>query len=237
MLAVSDRLLDAAIFVLIGIVFDFLDGLVARALKAQSMLGKQLDSLADMVTSGLVPGIVMFQLFMRSLHRDWTEGLSCEIGNWNLFEDSGSVNIAGDKFHILPFLGLLLTLGAAYRLANFNIDKRQSDSFIGLPTPAMALFVLALPVISTYKPSLFIDNLILNKSFLIVVTVALTILMNLNLKLFSLKFKNFSIKTHYIQVLFLLLSVLAIFIFHFISIPLIILLYILLSVVQNALLK
>lgn len=233
MLAVSDRLVEAAVFVLIGICFDFLDGLVARLLNAQSALGKELDSLADLVTSGLVPGIVMFQLFMRSLHRDWTESLSCEIGNWVLFEETGALNLGGAKFHLLPFLGLLLTLAAAYRLANFNLDKRQSNSFIGLPTPAMALFVLSLPVILAFDAPMYLQVLILNKPFLIIVTLGLSLLMNLELKLFSLKFKNFKLSTHWIPVLFLVLALIALLLLHFVAIPLIILLYIGLSFLKN----
>ena len=97
MLAVSDRLVEAAIFVLIGIFFDFFDGFLARLLKVQSEFGIQLDSLADMVTSGVVPGIVMFQLFMRSIHKDWMNGLSCEIGNWMTLEDTASMTWAGLK--------------------------------------------------------------------------------------------------------------------------------------------
>lgn len=104
----------AALFVVFGIVFDFFDGFAARLLNVSGELGKQLDSLADMVTSGVVPGIIMYHL---------------------LDNDSSEVSA-------LKYIGLLLTLGACYRLAKFNIDTRQSDSFIGLPTPAMCLFVI-----------------------------------------------------------------------------------------------
>ncbi len=235
MLAASDRLIEAALFVLIGIFFDFFDGLVARLLKVQSELGKQLDSLADIVTSGVVPGIVMFQLFMKSLHKDWMDGLSCEIGNWVVFEETASMTLVGAKIHFLPFVGLLLTLAAAYRLANFNIDERQSTSFIGLPTPAMALFVLSLPLILVYNDIDFINNLILNKYVLLTITLLLSILMNAEIPLFSLKFKNFSFKNNWIQILFLLLSIIGIIIFNFIAIPLIILLYVSLSVLKKIL--
>jgi len=202
MLAVSDRLVEAALFVLLGIFFDFFDGLVARLLNVQAELGKQLDSLADVVTSGVVPGIVMFQLVMKSLHKDWMDGISCEIGNWMTFEETANITLEGTKIHLLPFVGLLLTLAAAYRLANFNIDERQTTSFIGLPTPAMALFILSLPVILVYEDSEFIKNLILNKYVLIAITVILSFLMNAEIPLFSLKFKNFSIKNNWIHIIY-----------------------------------
>jgi len=101
-----------ALFVCAGIFFDFFDGFFARKLKVQSELGVQLDSLADMVTSGLVPGLVLFHLLGLVPQPSW------------------------DSESILPYFGLLVTLASAYRLAKFNISDNQSDSFIGLPTPA-----------------------------------------------------------------------------------------------------
>jgi len=234
MLAVSDRLVEAAIFVLIGIFFDFFDGFLARLFKVQSEFGIQLDSLADMVTSGVVPGIVMFQLFMRSIHKDWTDGLSCEIGNWMTLEDTASMTLAGLKIHPLPFIGLLLTVTAAYRLAKFNIDDRQSIYFIGLPTPAMALFVLSLPVILLYSDMTFLKELITNQYFLIVTTLVLSVLMNVNIPLFSLKFKNLSFKNNAIELIFMLLSIVLLILLQFVAIPFIILLYVFLSIIKNS---
>ena len=236
-LAVSDRLIDAAIFVLIGIFFDFFDGFVARILKVQSELGKQLDSLADMVTSGVVPGIVMFQLFMKSAHKDWMDGLSCEIGNWSVFEETATMALAGEKIHLLPFVGLLLTLAAAYRLANFNIDDRQTNSFIGLPTPAMALFILSLPVILMYSDDEFVKGLILNKYVLIVITLIFSVLMNAEIPLFSLKFKNISLKNIAVEIFFIIGSIVLLILLKFVAIPVIILLYIILSIFKNSINK
>ncbi len=234
MLAVSDRLIEAAIFVLIGIFFDFFDGLVARLLNVQTELGKQLDSLADVVTSGVVPGIVMFQLFMKASHKDWMDGLSCEIGNWMTFEETATISLVGEtKIHLLPFVGLFLTLAAAYRLANFNIDERQTTSFIGLPTPAMALFILSLPIILIYGDSEFIKNLILNKYVLLAITILFSFLMNAEIPLFSLKFKNFSLKNNVIEIFFLLASIILLIVFKFVAIPIIILLYVVFSVIKT----
>ena len=112
-----------ALFVCIGIFFDFFDGLLARKLKVQSELGVQLDSLADMVTSGLVPGLVLFHLFGLAPQASW------------------------DTQGFLPYVGLFVTLASAYRLAKFNISTNQSDSFIGVPTPANALLIISLPSI------------------------------------------------------------------------------------------
>ena len=176
--AVQSDFEAAAILVVIGIVFDFFDGFAARMLNVTGELGKQLDSLADMVTSGVVPGIFMFQLLK---------------GNYYAV-DSFTFSIKGYTY--LPYLGLLLTLAACYRLANFNIDDRQSDSFIGMPTPAMSLFVIALPAIPMYSDNQFFIDLVTNDYFLVTVTVVLSVLMNAEVPLFSLKFKSFGIKIH-----------------------------------------
>ena len=193
MYAVQGDFEIAGILVVAGIIFDFFDGFAARVLGVSGELGKQLDSLADMVTSGVVPGIIMFYLISEN-----QMAMEVLISSLN-----------GGAF--LPFIGLILTLGAGYRLAKFNIDTRQSDSFIGLPTPAMSLFVISLPLILKYSESAFINNIIENTYFLILVTVALTYLMNAELPLFSLKFKEYSFKNNVVKYLFILISLLLIF--------------------------
>ncbi|MCF6297374.1 MAG: CDP-alcohol phosphatidyltransferase family protein [Flavobacteriaceae bacterium] len=223
MLAVSDRLIEAALFVLIGIFFDFFDGLVARLLKVQSELGKELDSLADMVTSGVVPGIVMYQLLSKT-----------SDNNWSVFEKENIVGWSNTNIDFLPFIGLLLTLAAAYRLAKFNLDERQTSFFIGLPTPAMALFILSLPVVLIYGEGELAKNLILNKYFLITITLVFSVLMNVEIYLFSLKFKNFSFKNNSIEISFVLVSVALIILLKISAIPILILLYILLSTLKNS---
>ena len=121
-------------FVALGIFFDFFDGFFARLFNVSSPLGLQLDSLADMVTSGVVPGFVMFHLLQQS-------------------QNPLSNNL------ILPYLGFIITLGSCYRLANFNIDTRQTDSFIGLPTPANTLFIVSLPLVLKHSDSLMVFEL------------------------------------------------------------------------------
>ena len=138
--AVKEQLVLASFFVFLGIFFDFFDGLVARVLNVQGELGKQLDSLADVVTSGVVPGIVLLQLISASLTK----------GSWKMGSGLITDLVTKDFFNstfLISITGLLFTLGAAYRLAKFNIDERQTSSFIGLPTPAAALVVLSLPLV------------------------------------------------------------------------------------------
>ncbi|MFL0132256.1 CDP-alcohol phosphatidyltransferase family protein, partial [Tenacibaculum maritimum] len=188
-----------ALLVVTGILFDFLDGFVARLLKVQGELGKQLDSLADMVTSGVVPGIVMLQLIVISIDKD-------AVGYFG-------VDIDGATGSNVPYIGLLLTLAACYRLANFNIDTRQSDSFIGVPTPAMTLFIISLPLILSFSENSFFTDLISNPYFLIGMTVLLSYLMNAELPLFSLKFKDFSFKKNAVKYLFLVIALILLVLF------------------------
>lgn len=213
--AVNGDYLIAASLVVLGIVFDFFDGFAARLLNVSGELGKQLDSLADMVTSGVVPGIIMFKL------------LTAKFSEINLITGEFTIST------YLPYLGLLLTLAACYRLANFNIDTRQSDSFIGLPTPAMSLFVIALPLIPLYSENQFFINLVQNNYFLIGVTLVLSYLMNAEIPLFSLKFKTFGVKENALKYVFLLLSLVLLLTLKVIAIPAIIILYVVLSVGSN----
>ncbi len=196
-------------FVLLGIVLDFFDGFLARLLHVSGELGKQLDSLADAVTSGVVPGFVMYML----------------IGS-NLKE-----------YSIISLIGLLLAVAAVYRLAKFNIDTRQSESFIGLPTPAMSLFVVSLPLIQQYTDFEIVKLSLSNEYVLIGITILMSYLMNANLPLFSLKFKSFELKGNKIKYGFLLASILAIIFLQFLAIPTIIFFYVLLSVVENRFIK
>ncbi|WP_264535018.1 CDP-alcohol phosphatidyltransferase family protein [Flavobacterium sp. N1736] len=199
-------------FVCLGIFFDFFDGFFARIFKVSSPLGLQLDSLADMVTSGVVPGYVMFTMFTNSAH---------ELGT----------NPA------IPFLGFIVTLGSCYRLANFNIDTRQTDSFIGLPTPANALFILSLPLVLKFSDSLIILEILTNQWVLLAITLCSAYILNAEIPLFALKIKKFTVKDNVLQIVFLVISLLLVVTLHYISIPLIIIFYVLLSVVNNLFLK
>ena len=133
----------------------------------------------------------------------------------------------------IQLFGLLLTLSAAYRLAKFNIDTKQTSSFIGLPTPAMSLFVVSLPLIADTTNENAIKEMIYNPLFLLSISLFLSYLMNSNLKLLSLKFKNYSVKEHLFEYLLILTSFVLILTLGILAIPLIISVYIVLSIVQN----
>lgn len=201
----------AFFFVSLGIFLDFFDGFFARLFKVSSPLGLQLDSLADMVTSGVVPGLVMYQLMNHAL---------------------GSPSFERPTL-FFPFLGFIITLGSCYRLANFNVDTRQTDSFIGLPTPANALVILSLPLILFDNQYEFITNALRNEYVLLAISLLSAYILNAEIPLFSLKIKDFSFAKNKLQIIFLTVSVLLLIFFKFLGIPLLILFYVLLSVFTN----
>ena len=223
--AVKNELETAAIFVFSGIFFDFFDGFVARALGVQSDLGVQLDSLADMVTSGVVPGIVMYQLF------NMLSGNSVSSGYG--VEHTETMSWIGFKLELLPLFGLLITLASAYRLAKFNIDENQVSSFIGLPTPANTLFILSLPLIISYQGNDLMNAIILNKWFLIITTILSCYMLNSKVELFALKFKNWNVKGNGFRYTFLLLSIVSLVVLKYAAIPLIIIIYIAMSILES----
>ncbi len=195
-------------FVSLGIFLDFFDGFFARLFKVASPLGLQLDSLADMVTSGVVPGFVMYTMMTSCQH---------EI----------SAN------PIFAFLGFIITLGSCYRLANFNIDTRQTNSFIGLPTPANTLFIISLPLVLKYTDSLFIMEVLTNQWVLLGITFCSVYLLNAEIPLFSLKFKKLNFKDNPLQIVFLFFSFLFLLVFHYMGIPILIGFYVFLSLINN----
>jgi CDP-diacylglycerol--serine O-phosphatidyltransferase len=208
---ISDSKFDLAFyFVCLGIFFDFFDGFFARKFGVSGPLGVQLDSLADMVTSGVAPGFVMFKIL--------------EQNNY-------------DSCVYFPYIGFLITLGACYRLANFNIDTRQSDSFIGLPTPANTLFIMSLPLVISECNFLILSEILSFKWTLFTIVLLSVYIMNAEIQLFSLKIKNFSFQKYKFQIVFLIASILMIITIQYLSIPLIIISYILLSVLNNILIK
>lgn len=198
----------AFLFVCLGIFFDFFDGFFARKFNVAGLLGIHLDSLADIVTSGVVPGFVMYKL----LYTNTVSG----------FEN------------YLPYIGFIITLGACYRLAKFNIDDRQSDSFIGLPTPANALFIASLPLVIAAYSNTVIAEYLSNHWVLMAITLVSAYVMNAEIPLFSLKIKDFGFAKYKLQILFLILSVLLLIFFHVLAVPLIIILYVLISVFDNS---
>ncbi len=230
MMALTDKLVEAAFFVFLGIFFDFFDGFFARKFNVQGELGKQLDSLADVVTSGVAPGLVMFQLILFSVKQQWFMELSyANMNSWQDYSDT--------FYYFIPFIGLLIPLASAYRLANFNIDERQTSSFIGLPTPALAIFVLSLPLILQYSNQQFFIDLILNKYVLIIITLLGSYLLNAEIPLFSLKFKNYSWGENKVKYIFLILTLILLISLKTVAIPLVIILYVSMSIIDNSLSK
>lgn len=183
--------------------FDFLDGTAARLLNTTSKIGKQLDSLADMVSFGLVPGAVIFQLL--------------EKGALNQYS----------------FVALAIPVCSAFRLAKFNVDERQNESFIGLPTPANCLVFVSLPLISTFHAESFVASIIGIPEVLLGLTIFLSIALVSKIKMFSLKFKNFKYKDNKLRFVIIVISMGLIPWLKFSAIPIIVLLYITLSSLSN----
>jgi len=213
--AVGGHFEMTALFVVLGVFLDFFDGFFARVLKVSGELGKQLDSLADMVTSGVVPGIVLFVLLgnNQQLPYDIHAEFKISMG--------------------LPLIGLLVTLSACYRLAKFNLDTRQSESFIGLPTPAMSLFIVSLPLVQMHSDIDFVKDLIGNNYFLIGITILFSFLMNSEFHLFSLKFKNYGVKENLFKYILILFSIILLITIEYLAVPVIIISYVILSMLKN----
>ncbi|MGC6429639.1 MAG: CDP-alcohol phosphatidyltransferase family protein [Jejuia sp.] len=224
LLVVNDNFVAGTFFVFLGIFFDFFDGFAARKLNVQSELGIQLDSLADMVTSGLVPGLVMFKLLELTVYD----------AHWSDFDSkTESMLWIGGKVSILPILGLSITLASAYRLAKFNLDTEQQSFFKGLPTPANTLLIISLPLIIELQNNDTINAIILNKWFLIGLTVFSCWILNSKIKLFALKFKNYSFKDNATRYIFIILCLVLLVVLQFAAIPVIIILYIAMSVLDT----
>ena len=194
---------EAAYFIIAAAVFDFFDGFAARWLRAYSAMGKELDSLADMVSFGVAPAAIMYEL------------LSPAVENYEL-----------SAWWAIP--AFIITVFSALRLAKFNIDTRQNDSFIGLPTPANALFICSLAFVSSSEHHLI--WLTGNPMFLFAVTILFSYLLVAELPLFSLKFKSFDWKNNKIRYIFVSISALMLICLHWAGLAVVILIYIFLSV-------
>lgn len=223
-LVITNHFVAAALFVFLGILFDFFDGFAARKLNVQSEVGLQLDSLADMVTSGLVPGLMMYKLLTLASHTPIAELSS----DWE-----SSLN--GVQFEIQPLalIGLLITLASAYRLAKFNTDTEQQNYFKGLPTPANTLVIMSFPLIMEFQNNDLINETITSSWFLIAVTLLSCYVLNAPFKLFSMKFNTWGFGENALRYIFLILSVVLLVVLHFAAIPLLILIYILLSLLSQ----
>lgn len=194
------RDVPAAYFVWLAGAFDFFDGFAARMLKVTSNIGKELDSLADVVSFGVLPSLVMYRM---------------------ISEASGSP--------ALPYVAFIIAVFSALRLAIFNIDETQRDSFRGLNTPANTIFITSLPLL--YND---VGRWLYQPIILIAITIVFSLLLVSRIEFFAFKFKSFAWKPNKIRYIFLILAALFVIFFQFAGIPLIIILYITLSLFQNS---
>ena len=190
---------------LIGLaaIFDFMDGAAARLLNVSNPIGKELDSLADMVSFGLVPGSVVFHLL--------------EEGTLSQYS----------------FMAILIPIFSAYRLAKFNVDENQNENFIGLPTPANCLVFVSIPLITTFNSESIIAYLVEIPEILLIITVLMSLALVSKINMFSLKFKNFKLQDNKFRFFLITMSIILLTWLEFSAIPIIILLYILMSIVNR----
>ena len=186
-------------------IFDFLDGFLARLLKSSSPIGKELDSLADVVTFGVLPACIVFSLIQ--------EAVPDIFGLWK------------------AYLAFIIAVFSALRLAKFNIDTRQAESFIGVPTPAIGFLIGSIPLILQQYPET--KDWIVNANYLIIFSLFVSMLLVSEIPLFALKFKTFGWRGNEIKFIFLILSAVFLIFLKFAAIPAIIFLYVLLSIIQN----
>ena len=215
--AIKGELTIAVLFIFAAAIFDFLDGMAARLLKVYSPLGKELDSLADMISFGVAPGMIMMVMQEYSLFgiHERAENFSA-LSLWEIICISAS---------------FLIPVTSGLRLAKFNIDTRQTDSFLGLPVPANAIFISALALITMHGHYQIIDNFILQPWALLVITVGMSLLLVSELPMFSLKFKNLKWIDNRVRYIFIAVSALLIITLNIYGIAASIVIFILISLI------
>lgn len=204
----------SGIFIFVAAIFDFFDGFAARLLKATSFIGKELDSLADLISFGLAPSFIVFGFLKSVLLINHIETTDFTLFNILILSS--------------PFL---IVLFSALRLAKFNIDERQTTEFIGLPTPANAIFFAWLPILlSNYNLTAFF--LVLNLKALIIVTIIHSLMLVSPFPFFSLKIKSLQWGKNKIKYVFLIISIFLVFALKMYSVPVIIWLYLLMGIIR-----
>ncbi len=203
--AFQENLIFAAYALFLAAIFDFFDGFASRVLQSFSGIGKDLDSLADMVSFGFLPSAIMYELFLQAPQIP-------NVSSW------------------LNFSAFLISVFSALRLAKFNNDTRQAESFIGLPTPANGILIASIPFILEHHP--IYSQYILNTYGLAVFVIVMCVLLVIELPLMSLKFKNSDFNKNIYRYLLLLFSAILILFFKFAAVPVIIIMYITLSIIQ-----
>jgi len=208
LLEIPEKIWLASLFIGLAAAVDFLDGFIARLFKATSVMGKQLDSLADVVSFGVAPGLILYQFLRLSFAK----------------EEGG---IETSLLWLLP--ALFVPCAAAFRLARFNIDAEQQGDFKGVPTPAVGLLIASFPLIYWYYDSEIIINVLTNKWFLYAFIFIVCYLMVSHVPFMAFKFNDFSLKNNLPKIIFLVLAVIAAALLKWLAVPLIFLLYIILS--------
>ncbi|WMJ75611.1 CDP-diacylglycerol--serine O-phosphatidyltransferase [Cytophagaceae bacterium ABcell3] len=208
----NGRLYMGAWLIVLACIFDFFDGFAARMLRVTSPIGKQLDSLADMVTFGVLPGLIMFQLLHFSV-----------VGQY-LFNES---------IPAISYLAVLIPIFSALRLAKFNIDERQTTYFIGVPTPTNAILIASFALIVRVPQDNVFFFALQNTYILAAITIVTSLLLVSEIRLISLKFKGFSWKDNIFRYLLIIVSVIALSVLQLYAIPVIIILYIILSLIER----
>ncbi len=213
--AIQGDILTSFYFIIGASFFDFIDGAIARLLNVQSEIGKELDSLCDVVSFGVAPGMILFYLMKNTL------GIS------------GNITLTDISIAQILLLILMATIPAfsALRLAKFNLDTKQTESFIGLPVPANALLISSLGALYTTNDYVWINNLLEQPTFLVVISISLAYLLISPLPMFALKFKNFKLKDNKIRYIFIILSLLSIISFGISGITIAIIAYISISII------
>ncbi len=207
---IEKNILVSSTLVFVAMIFDFADGFVARLLNVKSEIGKQLDSLADAITFGVLPAMLARQLLLR--HNHFTEN------DW------------------ITYLPMLIALFSVFRLAKFNVDTRQTDRFIGVPTPANAMLWASFPFILHFQPEIwgFQTQIFAHSVFLLVLVVLMSMLLVAEIPLLALKFKHFRLQGNEGRYIFLGISIVLLALLQFVAVPFIIFCYILLSFFEKA---
>ena len=203
-LSFQGELVFTAYLIGLATIFDFMDGAAARLLNISNPIGKQLDSLSDMVSFGLVPGSVVFHLLEESTLSQFS------------------------------FIALLIPVFSAFRLAKFNVDENQNENFIGLPTPANCLVFVSIPLITTFNSESTIAYLFEIPEILLIITILMSLALVSRINMFSLKFKNLKFQDNKFRFFLITMSIILLTWLEFSAIPIIILLYIMISIVKTS---
>ena len=202
-LSFHGELVFTAYLIGLATIFDFMDGAAARLLNIYNPIGKQLDSLSDMVSFGLVPGSVVFHLLEESTLSQFS------------------------------FIALLIPIFSALRLAKFNVDENQNENFIGLPTPANCLVFVSIPLITTFNSESTIAYLFEIPEILLIITILMSLALVSKINMFSLKFKNLKFQDNKFKFLLITISIILLTCLEFLAIPIIILLYLIISILMR----